>query len=241
VRRLRLSTAPGALFGAMLVVALLVFLPMRLVLGWTGAAEQGLVARSVTGSVWGATLSEARFGQLSLSDVAARLAPLPLLIGRATLSLEGAGGAGAPPLSGRAFVSRHAAGVEGFTGQVAAGAAFQPLPVTALDLNGVTARFEDGRCIAAEGRVRALLAGDVAGIALPPSIEGVARCDAGALLLPLASAAGSEAVTLRIAGGGRYRADLAIRPADPAAAERLTASGFVAGPSGFSLSVEGRF
>lgn len=241
MRRLRLSTKPGVLFGAMLVVALLVFLPMRLVLGWAGADEQGLVARSVTGTVWGATLSEARFGELSLGDVAARLSPLPLFVGRATLSLEGPGGSGAPPLSGRAFVSRHAAGVDGFTGRLAVGAAFQPLPVTALDLDGVTARFEDDRCVAAEGRLRALLAGDVAGIALPPSIEGTARCDAGALLLPLASAAGSETVTLRITGAGRYRADLAMRPADPVAAERLAASGFVAGPSGYALSVEGRF
>ncbi|SFP74436.1 type II secretion system protein N [Sphingomonas rubra] len=241
MRRLRLRTGPAALFGAMLVVALLIFLPMRLVLGWTGAGEQGLVARSVTGSVWGATLSEARFGDLSLGDVGARLSPLPLLVGRATLSLEGPGGQGAPPLSGRAFVSRHAAGIAGFTGRLAAGAAFQPLPVVALDLDDVTARFEDDACIEAAGRVRAVLAGDVAGIALPPSIEGTARCDAGALLLPLASAAGTEAVSLRITGAGRYRADLSIRPADPAAVERLVASGFTQGAGGYGLSVEGRF
>lgn len=241
MRRLRLSTGPAALFGALLVAALLVFLPMRLVLGWTGVSDRGLVARSVTGTVWGATLSEARFGDLSLGDVAARLSPLPLLVGRATLAIEGQGAPGAPPLSGRAFVSRHASGVDGFTGRLAAGAAFQPLPVVALDLDGVTARFEDDRCIAAEGRVRAMLAGDVAGIALPPSIEGNARCDAGALLLPLASAAGSEAVTLRITGTGRYRADLSIRSADPATVGRLAASGFVPGPSGYALSVEGRF
>lgn len=241
MRRVRLSTGPAALFGAMLLVGLFVFLPMRLVLGWTGAGEQGLVARAVTGSVWGATLSEARFGDLTLGDVRARLSPLPLLIGRATLALDGPGGQGAPPLSGRASLSRHTAGVDGFTGRMAAGAAFQPLPVTALDLDDVTVRFEDDACVAASGGVRAMLAGDVAGVALPPSIEGTARCDAGALLLPLASAAGSEAVALRIMGSGRYRADLSIRPSDPAAAERLAASGFTAGPSGYALSVEGRF
>lgn len=241
MRRLRLRTGPAALFGAMFAVALVVFLPMRLALGWAGAGEQGLVARAVTGSVWGATLSEAKFGDLGLGDVAARLSPWPLLVGRETLALEGPGGQGAPPLSGRAFVSRHASGVDAFTGRLATGTAFQPLPVTALDLDGVTARFEDDACTAAEGRVRATLAGDVAGVTLPPTIEGIARCDAGALLLPLASAAGTEAVNLRIFGDGRYRADLAIRPGDPAVVARLVASGFAPGPAGYALSVEGRF
>jgi len=241
MRRLRIRTGAPALFGAMLAVALLVFFPMRLALGWAGAAEQGLVARAVTGSIWGATLSEAKFGDLGLGDVAARLSPLPLLVGRATLAIEGPGGQGAPPLSGRAFVSRHAAGIEAFTGRLVTGTAFQPLPVTALDLDGVTARFEDEACVTAEGRVRATLAGDVAGVVLPPTIEGVARCDAGALLLPLASAAGTEAVAFRIFADGRYRADLAVRPTDPVVVARLAASGFTLGPAGYALSVEGRF
>ena len=241
MRRIALRTRPAVLFGAMLVAMFVVFVPMRAALGWFGAADEGLVARRVSGTVWGSTLTEARFGELALGDLSARLAALPLFVGRATLVVEGPGGAGAPPLSGRASVSRHAAGVEEFTGRIAAGAAFQPLPVAAVDLDRVTVRFEDGACQAAEGRVRATLAGDVAGIALPPSVEGVARCEAGALLLPLASAAGTEAVTLRITGDGRYRADLAIRSTDPLAAERLAATGFVAGPDGYRLSVEGRF
>jgi len=61
------------------------------------------------------------------------------------------------------------------------------------------------------------------------------------LLLPLASAAGTEAVAFRIFADGRYRADLAVRPTDPAVVARLAASGFTLGPAGYALSVEGRF
>ena len=240
MRRLRLRTGPAALFGAMLLIMLIVFLPMRLALGWFGAGEQGLVARRVGGTIWGASLSEARLGDLPLGDLRARLAPLPLLTGRAAIVLEGAGGDGTP-LSGRAIVSRYSAGVDDFTARLATGGAFQPLPVTAVDLDDLTVRFEDDRCVAAEGRVRATLAGDVAGVMLPGSVEGLARCEAGTLLLPLASAAGTEAIALRVSGDGRYRADLSVRSADPLAAERLSAAGFVSGPDGYRLSVEGRF
>ena len=240
MRRLRLRTGPAALFGAMLLIMLIVFLPMRLALGWFGAGEQGLVARRVGGTIWGASLSEARLGDLPLGDLRARLAPLPLLTGRAAIVLEGAGGDGTP-LSGRAIVSRHSSGVDDFTARLATGGAFQPLPVTAVDLDDLTVRFEDDRCVAAEGRVRATLAGDVAGVMLPGSVEGPARCEAGTLLLPLASAAGTEAIALRVSGDGRYRADLSVRSADPLAAERLSAAGFVSGPDGYRLSVEGRF
>ncbi|KQU62272.1 type II secretion system protein N [Sphingomonas sp. Leaf339] len=239
MRRIRLSTAPAVLFGAMLLICVIVFLPMRLVLGWAGAGEQGLLARSVTGTIWGSTLREARFGDLAMGDLSARLSPLPLLAGRATMMLTGPGGTGAPPLSGNAFVSRHGYGIGSMTARIATGRAFQPLPVTSLDLDEVTVRFEDDRCVAAEGRVRAALTGDVAGIGVPPSVAGVARCDAGALVLPLSSQAGTESVTLRIGGDGRYRADLSIRPSDPVAATRLEAVGFVRGSDGYALSVEG--
>ena len=246
MRRIRLRTGPAALFGAMLLIMLVIFLPMRLALGWFGAGEQGLIARRVGGTIWGATLSEARLGDLPLGDLKARLSPLPLFIGRAAIALEGrggdaSGGDGAPPLTGRAFVSRHASGVDDVTARLATGGAFQPLPVTAVDLDDLTVRFEDDRCAAAEGRVRATLAGEIGGIALPGSVEGAARCEAGALLLPLASAAGTEAIALRIGGDGRYRADLSVRSTDPLAVDRLAAAGFVSGPDGYRLSVEGRF
>lgn len=240
MRRVRLSTGPAALFGAMLLVAMIIFLPMRLALGWADVGERGLVSRAVSGSIWGATMREARFGNLALGDLAVRLSPLPLLVGRAAMVLDGPGEGGLP-LSGTAFVSRHTAGVDDLTARIATGRAFAPLPVSGVDLDGFSVRFEDGRCVEAGGRVRATLAGDAGGIALPPSAEGVARCEAGALLLPLASQSGTEAIALFIQGDGNYRAELSVRPTDPFAGERLERAGFVAGPDGYRLSVQGGF
>jgi general secretion pathway protein N len=237
VRRIRLATGPGVLFGAMLVVALILFLPMRLVLDWAGLDQTGFSARSVSGSVWGATLTEARFGDLALGDVDARLSPLSLLLGRARLSLDGA----PRPLRGAITVSRHDFAIDDVTATVPTGRVFQPLPVGTLDLTAVSVHFADGNCSKAEGRVRATLIGDAAGVPLPPSVAGNARCDGGALLLPLASDAGRETVALRITGDGRYTAVFALQPADAATAQRLTSSGFVERAGGYQLSVEGHF
>lgn len=237
MRRIRLSTGPGVLFGALLVVALLLFLPMRLALAWSGLDEAGFAARSVTGSVWDARLIEAQFGELALGDVDARLSPLALLLGRARIAIDG----GPRPLQGAITVRRHGIALDDVTATLPTGRVFQPLPVTALDLTAVTVHFSDGQCTKAEGRVRATLIGDAAGVALPPSVAGNARCDGGALLLPLASDAGRETVALRITGAGRYSAVFALQPADVATAGRLAAAGFVERAGGYQLSVEGRF
>lgn len=239
--RLALRTRPAALFGAMSLIALLIFLPMRLALGWFGLGEQGLVARRVSGSIWGATLSEARFGDLVLGDLSARLSPLPLLLGRARIALTGPDGAATNPLEAALTVSRFAVGIDDATGSIATGRVFAPLPVTTLTLDDVTVRFRDGRCEAAEGRVSATLGAAAAGITLPSSIAGSARCDRGALLLPLASQAGTESIALRIEGDGRYRVEFAVQLTDPLLGQRLTEAGFVATTNGYRLSVEGRF
>ncbi len=241
MRRIALRTRPAALIGAALLVALLVFLPMRLALGWVGLGEQGLVARRVSGSVWGATLTEARFGDLTLGDLSARLSPLPLLIGRASVALAGPETASATALKAALTVSRHTIGVEDASGNLPTGRVFAPLPVTSLDLDDLTIRFRDGRCEAAEGRVRASLAGEAGGVQLPAGLSGAARCDGGALLLPLASQAGTEAIALRVEGDGRYRADLTVQSTDPALAVRLQAAGFTATAAGYLLSIQGRF
>jgi general secretion pathway protein N len=237
VRRIRLATGPGVLFGALLLAALLLFLPMRLALAWTGLGDAGFAARSVTGSVWDARLVEATFGELTLGDVDARLSPLALLLGRARLGIDG----GQRSLQGAVTVTRHGFAIDDVTATLPTGRVFAPLPVGTLDLTAVTVHFADGVCRKAEGRIRATLVGDAAGVALPPSVAGNARCDGGALLLPLASDAGRETVALRITGNGRYTAVFALQPADPATAERLSGAGFVAGGGGYQLSVEGRF
>ena len=236
--RFRLATRPLVLFAAMLLASLLIFLPMRLALGIAGVGEQGLRARSVSGSIWGGTLSEARFGELPLGDLSAGLSPFALVIGQARLAFHGTDDP-AQAIRGAATVARHLVGINNVTAVIPTGRLFAPLPISQISLDDVSVRFRDGTCEAAEGRVTAKVFGEAGGIALPPSMSGNVRCDAGALLLPVQSQAGSESVLLRIEGDGRYRAELALSPSDPAAAQRLQMLGFIAGQDGYRLSVEG--
>lgn len=239
--RVRLRTRPVALFGGFLLIAAIVFLPMRLALGAFGLGDEGLTARRVTGTVWGGRLIDARFGDVALGDLDARLSPFALLIGQARVALSSDGGLIGPPVSGSISVSRHGFGLDDATARVRTGRVFAPLPVSALDLDRVTAHFRDGQCETAEGRVRASLSGDLGGVALPPTISGAVKCDGGALLLTLASQAGAEEATLRVEGDGRYRAGFAVTPTDPAMGTRLEAAGFLADGGRYRLSVEGRF
>ena len=238
MRRVRLATGPGALFLAMFVAALLVFLPLRLALGWFGLAQQGMTARAVTGSVWAGSLREARFGQIALGDLSAGLSPVQLLVGRARVGLKGLGAA---PLSGAIGVTRYSFGLDDVTAALPVGNAFRPVPVTLLDLQDVSVRFRGDACEKAEGRVRATLAGEIGGLAVPAALTGAARCDGGALLLPLTSAAGGEGSTIRLWPDGRFRAELTLQPGDAAANARLQAMGFVATGAGMQLAIEGRF
>ena len=237
---IRLATGRGTLFVAMLVAALILFLPMRLALAWFGLAEAGMTAREVRGSIWSGSLAEARFGDIALGDLSARVSPLQLLLGRARVALAAPEGATGPRLAGAVEVTRHTVGLRGVTASLPVGSAFNPVPVTTLELEGVDVRFADDHCDRAEGHVRAVLTGDVPGQAIPTSMSGTPRCDSGALLLPLTSPAG-EGSTIRIWPDGRYRADLTLAAADPAQAARLQGFGFVQTQQGMQLAIEGRF
>lgn len=238
--RHRFASGRGILFVAVLIVALIVFLPMRLALGWFGVAEAGMTARDVSGTIWSGALTDSRFGDIAMGDLSARVSPLQLLLGRARIALVAPDGATGPRLTGAVDVTRHSVGLSDVTASLPVGNAFAPVPVTMLELDNVSVSFKAENCDRAAGRVRAVLTGDVAGQVIPTSMSGTPRCDAGALLLPLTSPAG-EGSTIRIWPDGRYHADLTLAPADPAQAARLQASGFVQTQQGWQLAIEGRF
>ena len=239
--RVRLATGRRALFLALFAIAVVAFLPMRLALGWAALDSQGFSAREVTGTVWSGRLVEARFGDVALGDLDAQVSPFALLIGRARIALSGRAADPARRLSGTVELSRRRAAILEADGPLPAGSAFAPLPVTSLDLDRVSVRFVDNACEQADGRVLATLSGSFLGQPLPGSISGTARCDAGALLLPLQSAGGVEGVALRLWGDGRYRAEMTVVPSDPMTAQRLDAAGFVANGAARMLAIEGRF
>ena len=239
--RLRLKTGPVALFCAVFVVALIALLPLRLALGWFDFGDSRLAARDATGSVWWGSVREAQIGGVGLGDLDASLSPWPLFVGRARINLASPSTDATRDIHGAISVSRHAIGIDDMTAHFPAGAAFAPLPIGAIDLDDVSVRFVDGQCETGEGRVKALLDGDVAGIGLAQSMSGTARCDAGALLLPLASQSESEQIALRLWQTGRFRAELAVKSTDATVAQKLELVGFRTSPRGQELVVEGKF
>ena len=237
--RIRLPMRRSLFFVAAFLFALVALLPLGLALRWLSLDERGFAAREAQGSVWLGIVREARFGSVPLGDLEARLRALPLAIGRARVDLDHAGeGEG---FEGGVTVSRHAFGVDDVRATLLPGPAIGPLPAAAFDLSDLSAHFADGVCSSAEGLVKASLSGDAAGIPLPRTLSGNARCDGGALLLPLAAQSGMERLDLRLFEDGRYRVELLVRPADEAARQRLAAAGFTAAGAAFALRTEGRF
>lgn len=240
MRRFRLTTGPAALFGALFALALVALLPLRLLLSGYDLEHSRIAAREASGSVWSGHVREAQVGDVALGDLRVGLSPWALLVGRARIVLTSPGDA-TRTVHGAIDTTRHAIALDGMTASLAAGNAFAPLPVSALDLDALSARFVDGQCASADGRVKATLGGDFGGVALGQGLSGIARCDAGALLLPLASQAGTERIALRLWSTGRFRAEVSVKPVDPSAAARLEASGFRPSPSGESLTLDGKF
>ena len=110
-----------------------------------------------------------------------------------------------------------------------------------LDLGDVSVRFEGDQCESAEGEVRAGFSGTPGGLALPAAMRGALRCQAGAVLLPLAGQSGMEQLNISIAASGRWRAELVVRAGDPATVQRLTAAGFAPGAGGYVRRIDGSF
>lgn len=236
--RIRLPLGRTLFLLAFFLFALVALLPLRLALGTLGFSAGGLTARDATGTIWLGALRQAQVGPVALGDVRARLNLLPLLLGRARLTLAGTDEA--VRFEGAATVSRHGFGFEDVSGRFRVAGLAPPFALSAIDLQDVSAGFSGGRCVRAEGRVRAS-AGDPGGAGSAALLAGHPRCAGDALLLPLAGEAGAARLDIRLYADGRYRLDLIVRADDAAARNRLAAAGFR--PAGrFHLArTDGRF
>lgn len=234
--RIRLPLGRGLFFLCAFLFALLALMPLRVALGWFGLDERGLAAREAEGTVWLGSLSEAQLGGMEVGDVRARTRFLPLLVGQARIELQEAEGDG---FEGAVTSSRHGFGVDDLTARLRPSRSFGPLSLATIDLSDLSVSFAGGQCRSAEGRVRATLSGEVAGIALG-AVGGNARCDAGALLLPLMSQSGTEGIHFRLHADGRYRADILARPAQEDVLNRLLGAGFQPSGDKYVLQIAGR-
>lgn len=224
---------------ALLLIALT--FPMRLALSWSGAADAGVTARAIRGSVWSGELVDARLGALPLGTVKASLSPLALLAGRTELAFSRSD-ARLGALSGRLHGGR-ARGVSDINGVATLSGGLGLVPIDTVRFEGATVRFDgEGKCAAAAGRVQLSVAAPIAGLDLSRGLSGPLACANGRAQAALASQSGMERLTLSFDGGGAYRAQFAINvDRDPAMAAALSALGFRAGTDGFVLATAGRF
>ncbi|MGP1283955.1 MAG: type II secretion system protein N [Parasphingopyxis sp.] len=241
--RIALPMGRTLFFVCIFLLAMLVLIPLRFGMDWLGLDERGVAAREAQGSVWNGRLVEAQFGDAAVGDVDAGLGFFPLLIGRARVAMARSGTdvgefgdfRGAMSVSGGEF------GLDDMQASLPVALLFAPLPMTALELEDVTVHFDNGLCSQAEGLVRARIAGDLGGVALPDTVMGNAQCDEGALLLPLISQSGMEQLDIRIGATGAYTAEFRVAAVDDNARERLTLAGFAPGPNGYALTIQGAF
>ncbi len=204
--RLRLRWWRELFFLGALLFALIALLPLRFVIGGLGFADRGLTARGAAGSLWLGALDEARLGPVPLGTVATRLRVLPLLAGRARLDVAQEGDGFRAGLT----ASRHGFGIDDASGTIEV-AGFGAVPPSTLDLTDVSVRFGDGQCAAAEGMVKARLAGQIGAAPAVSGFSGEARCDGRAVLLPLRSQSGADRLDVRLFADGRYQLDASIR------------------------------
>ncbi len=212
------------------MVALIALLPLRLVFGLV--APDIVTARSVEGSVWDGRIAELNLGPLPLGTVEAGLEPLPLLIGRAQIAVERDG------FSAKAYAG---GGVSRANGSLALPDGLGGLPVTAISFADFSAGFDNGTCAQGEGTLGLTLAS--LGPMLPDAItvSGKARCEKGALVVPMRGAQGMEQLNLRLSADGRWRADLTLSGLPQETADALRAGGFDTRPGGIGIATSGAF
>lgn len=221
-------------FAVALVLAMIVFWPMRAGLAAANASTLGLSAREVTGTIWSGRLQGAALGSQPLGDLDARIHFFPLLSGETRLSLQGEGA-----FQGL-FIRRGDA--------IAVRALDVQAPVSTVGLPGggtvtlsqATVAFDGPRCDEASGRAR------IEGLAgtgwTAPLLEGPLACADGRLVARLRGQDASVdlAADMAFDRTGRWTLDLLARPADPLISAALSAQGFQPGPEGLTYSTTGR-
>lgn len=206
--------------GALALVAVgVAVLPMRWV---TERYVPDLEADAVTGSVWDARFTNARFQGMALGDIETGLSFRDLVTGEASVRFRKV----SEPIEGQFFATRTVRGVRGLNGQTAVPVLPAPWPkVTLAVADGQVTLTPGGECRTASGKVSASIA-DLPVVGSLPLLEGVAQCDGPDLLLPMAARGGPGRLRLRVQPGGRWSAELGLVSESAFGIAALAAAGF---------------
>ncbi|MFN3468302.1 MAG: type II secretion system protein N [Novosphingobium sp.] len=219
------------LIGALALLALIALVPLRLVMGL--AAPDGVTARSVEGTVWSGRIADLKAGPFPVGTVETGLEVAPLLLGQARVRVAREG-----------FAARASLGSEvrmdGASGTIALPDGLGELPVTALVMQDLSVAMAGGACREASGTLGLTLG--ALGPLLPDALRlsGTARCEKGALVVPMRSAEDTERLTLQVMADGRWQAELVLNGLPQETRELLLQSGFEARPGGIGIGTGGK-
>lgn len=219
----------------LLLTALLIFMPLRMII-----AGDAVSARRVDGIIWDGSIRDLRVGQIQVGDVNARVHFLPLLLGRAQIAVSRGDAPFAPGISGS--VTRRIGGFEldDMTATLPVSTLFAPLPAENIELQDFSTRFIAGRCAEAGGNIRLTLSGTLPGIDVANGLLAKPRCEGGQLLIPFMSQSAMERVTIRIAGDGRFSANVFLEGDRVEQGALLTLAGFRSVAGGYRMVRKGR-
>lgn len=236
------------LFALALAGALAWTLPLSFVMERSGAAAYGLTWQEAEGTLWNGRLSGVAYGAQPIGEARLALQPMALLSGVVRYDVDWTG----PPGRGRARLSVGRGHVE--AEHVVVDLTLANLPGLAREVrdSGGTAsltarrvRFEDGRCIAADGEARTTALKTVGaryGRALP-ELAGRIGCEAGMLVLPLEgeSDEGERVdVLARVGLVDVSSVQASVRGASAALETRLALMGFVLEDGAYTYRKEAR-
>jgi general secretion pathway protein N len=225
-------------FTFIFIIALIAVFPLRLALGAMSDSGALFTARAAQGSIWNGKLRDISIDGVSLGDFSAKLSPLKLLSGIAAIQLRAIAG---EPAAATLIATPGSYGAESVTARLVLPGAFDPLPVESVDLKEASVRFSKMGCVSADGQVRVVLAGTLAGISLGQQLLGSPRCDGKILSLALVSQSAMERISLRVVPDGQYNAKFLIRASDADMAGKLNAIGFRETPEGHFIEISRRF
>lgn len=233
----RLSGRSKLALALLALIALAATFPMRLAMAWSAPGQ--VSARVIEGPVWNAAIYDLRAGALPLGDVAAKLRFLPLLIGRREIHVERAGPSGISEFAANGAGGSGWVRLSEVQGQVPLGDGFGSIPASALGFEAFHATMQDGRCSEAGGKISLIVSPITELMPGPVALSGTARCNKGALYVPMTGPSGMERLFLRLEPSGKWRADLVLAGLPVEVTTALLETGFSSRPGGIGITSEG--
>lgn len=213
----------------------IVLLPMRTVVPYVAP---DLTATAITGTVWDGRLMGAEFRGVPLGNLDVGLDGAELLRGRLRLDFARDG---LRALSGRVGTSGKVHVVEALDGPLSLELPFPFNPVLDVDFRNAGFQIDSaGTCLAASGDVSARVS-NLPALGTTPPMKGSFACDQGAFYLPLSTRDDRLRIGVHVWADRRYRADLIVAGQSLPVQLALAAAGFVPGPDGSTMRIEGMF